>query len=405
MRRFLRMIILIFALCSINNTTCFAKNTSWGAPLKEIKNWAGSVDGPADKDKNPEKYLAESKCWYMLTQVCGYNEIQAAGIMGNFEGEGKFLYGAVQGYYFYVPDKGFKPPAKNSGGTAMSLCQWDKGRRDNYVEALKKNNLWDMYCGDSENDEICIFTYSFLMQDTKNDSIAKVCLPDSETFKKCKTPEEAEKLWEDKWERPANKHYADRGAWAKEYYKRFKGTIGTKPDGASGGNAQSVQTEQLYEKYTQSIIKLYEDHTLQIFTPEESDLWDMSGYDRSRVDDIGGFMYDENGTVIIPKIRVAFMLFGILLVVYMIVMYLCYWFDKMNNILELSMLRLVTFGKLSVGDDEYNLVDKDTKQNFVDTKQMTIICIGGLIIGILILSGKIFELLAFIMTKLGKLGG
>ena len=134
MRRFLQTIILIFVFCSIFNITCFAKNTSWGAPIKEVKNSTGGVRGSADKDKAPEKYLAEEKCWYMLTQVCGYNEIQAAGIMGNFEGEGKFLYGAVQGYYYYVPDKGL---SRQQSYQVVLQCHYVSGMEVEEIIMLK----------------------------------------------------------------------------------------------------------------------------------------------------------------------------------------------------------------------------------------------------------------------------
>lgn len=96
---------------------------------------------------------------------------------------------------------------------------------------------------------------------------------------------------------------------------------------------------------------------------------------------------------------VAFL--GIVLVVYSTFLYLAYQFDCINNIFEIQMLSILTLGRLRVSPDNkkstFNSDKQESKsgEKIVVHKDMIIVCLIGISIGVLLLSGKIYALIAW----------
>lgn len=97
---------------------------------------------------------------------------------------------------------------------------------------------------------------------------------------------------------------------------------------------------------------------------------------------------------------------GILVVVYSSFLYVAYQFDVNNNFIELQLLNVLTLGKLAVSPDEQSTYTATTgaKTKGVVHKDIICICLVGISLGILILSGKLYWILnviiQFIRAKL-----
>ena len=109
-------------------------------------------------------------------------------------------------------------------------------------------------------------------------------------------------------------------------------------------------------------------------------------------------------SILIRGGRFLTILFGILFEVWMLLIYLSYWFDRLNNFFDFSVMRIVTFGKLSISPDEsectFSLTDlSSSSMKTVNHKKVLEICIIGLAFGTLIVSGAMFDILSLLINK------
>lgn len=96
-------------------------------------------------------------------------------------------------------------------------------------------------------------------------------------------------------------------------------------------------------------------------------------------------------------IRVLVMWLGILMVVWSVLLYVGFWFDRANNFLDFSIVTILTIGKLttSVTDEESTFGKKDVKGvKTLSSRQVTIICLCCIGVGVLIISGIFYRLIA-----------
>ena len=112
---------------------------------------------------------------------------------------------------------------------------------------------------------------------------------------------------------------------------------------------------------------------------------------------------DSEG-ILIRGGRFISILFGILFEVWMMLIYLSYWFDRLNNFFDFSVLSILTFGRLRISPDEsectFSMTDlgKGEKRT-VNHKKILEVCIIGLAFGALIVSGAIFSILQGLVNK------
>lgn len=98
-------------------------------------------------------------------------------------------------------------------------------------------------------------------------------------------------------------------------------------------------------------------------------------------------------------------LFGIIFNVWMLLIYISYWFDRLNNFFDYSMLNLVTFGKLSISPDENECTFSLTSlgkgdKRTVNHRKVVEIVVIGLAFGMLIVSGVFFQILGGVVNKI-----
>lgn len=96
-------------------------------------------------------------------------------------------------------------------------------------------------------------------------------------------------------------------------------------------------------------------------------------------------------------IRVVTMWIGILLVVWAVLLYVGFWFDRANNFIDISVVTILTLGMLATSetDEEYTYGNKDSKGiKTINNKILLKICICSIIVGVLIISGLLYTIIA-----------
>lgn len=133
--------------------------------------------------------------------------------------------------------------------------------------------------------------------------------------------------------------------------------------------------------------------------------WWLNDDDISEVADWKADLEKTNSeSILIKGGRFLSILFGILFEVWMLLIYLAYWFDRLNNFFDVSVLSIMTFGRLRISPDEnectFSISDlaKGDKKT-INHKKLLEVCILGLAFGTLIVSGTIFSLLQVLVNN------
>lgn len=102
-------------------------------------------------------------------------------------------------------------------------------------------------------------------------------------------------------------------------------------------------------------------------------------------------------------IRRIVMIFGIMITIWSLLIYIAYWFDRLNNLLDFSLLELLTFQKLSLSDTEENctfsLRHIGEKKRTVNHRAILIIAVIGIVFGALLISGTIYKAIYIVVRK------
>lgn len=116
---------------------------------------------------------------------------------------------------------------------------------------------------------------------------------------------------------------------------------------------------------------------------------------------------EENGWIAFLRRIVAFI--GIIFIVWSLLIYLAYWLDNINNVVEISVLGIVTFGQLHVcyGDDKptFRLGKENGKVKTVSHSQIVGISLLLILFGVSLVSGFFYQVVSyFVNTVLEILG-
>lgn len=133
---------------------------------------------------------------------------------------------------------------------------------------------------------------------------------------------------------------------------------------------------------------------------------DLTEKQQEAVDLIKTAMDDDKSDVF-DKIRVLIKTLGLILMIYSILLVVCYVFDRANTLLDISLVRIVTFGKYKVymGEDITGgvVLSKLSRTRFLTVPGLlkrSFIIFGA---GLLIISGGIYNLAQLIINWLGKI--
>lgn len=354
---------------------------------------------------------ARAKELYQYLISNGYTPESACGVLGNADQESSFNTG--------INANGRKGTFQFTSEVASAIKKWaDKNKLDPnssmvQYQWLEKNSL--------ERD---FKTYSDI-------TLAK--------FKKIKDTEEAADAFCAAYERcvtsntgganannckhakSSSQYYQDlktRRKYAKEFLKEY---ANIKPVDSSGTNKIS-STKDSNGNDTSNIV--VQNGTYGIIDP-------ASGTFQSLDDSITEFMREEdlskdqlksiadwknnidyeNNDVLLKFIRVIVIFLGICFIVWVVLIYLCYWMDRINNFVDIDFLPIVTGGRLRVSPEEFectfnpkDFIGKKEPQT-VNHRTTLMICGIGLFFGVLVISGRLYDLINFLVRKLLNLLG
>lgn len=106
-------------------------------------------------------------------------------------------------------------------------------------------------------------------------------------------------------------------------------------------------------------------------------------------------------------LRVVRIIVGIICIVYSVLFFLCYWLDKVNNIFDISFLGLISLGRFvaSADDGVSTYRGKSKEPKLLSLRDVLMVSIGILLLGVLILTGTLYIIVVTILDKLNSLLG
>lgn len=101
--------------------------------------------------------------------------------------------------------------------------------------------------------------------------------------------------------------------------------------------------------------------------------------------------------------RAVFMFVGILIIVYSTFLYLAWQFDRINNFIDISLLSIISFKRFMASPDGIsNYADTRAANKVLTHKDIIKVTLLGLLIGTLLISGKIFEWVSGVISWISE---
>lgn len=101
-------------------------------------------------------------------------------------------------------------------------------------------------------------------------------------------------------------------------------------------------------------------------------------------------------------IRASFLFVGILITIYSMLLFIAFQFDRVNNFVEIELLCILTLGKLQRAPDENSstFTPDNPRTRLVTQKDIIGVTLAGVTIGVLLISGKVFSIIQFLLDKI-----
>ena len=110
---------------------------------------------------------------------------------------------------------------------------------------------------------------------------------------------------------------------------------------------------------------------------------------------------------LIRFLRSMVVLVGILVTIWGIFFYIAYWFDTLNNLIDIDAVKVLSFGRLMKSPEENDctfhvkdLIKSDGQPRTINHKIAIFIAIGSIAFGCLLVSGYFYKILGFFITKI-----
>lgn len=205
------------------------------------------------------------------------------------------------------------------------------------------------------------------------------------------------------------KTYQDLGSrreFAQGIYKEFKGSAPSS-DLSSGGSDSGSDTDLNMTSLKSAGFTVVGRQLLEeteFYTPDGSlsegeltlaSVDDLALIDRTVLKEWTDTIKYSKADLSFRYPRIAFMFFGIVVVLYSALIYIFYWFDRVNNFIDIELLKKATLGRLtaSSGDFISNFEDKDAANKIVVHKDMIFISCTGIALGAFLISGRLFDVI------------
>lgn len=182
-------------------------------------------------------------------------------------------------------------------------------------------------------------------------------------------------------------------------------SIATESDRTEAQQAEDIKNSMTGSFGSESSIpginKQQEWQNTEVQLPDGSDL---TSQEKRALAQWGEDLNAKKDSSVVSFLRTAVSFVGILLVVYIVIMYIVYWVDRINVFFEFSLLSLITLGRLGVSSDPdistYSGTGGGIK--YVTHKDMAFIVVLGITAGMLIISGKLYYLLSMLVSVIEK---
>lgn len=369
----------------------------------------------------------------------GFSNQAIAGILGNVQVEGGTNQFAIEGYsgktttdgkaytQFEVGnsyDYGDTKPSlytnssgKTMGGEGHGLVQWSFGRADNLSTFASENKFgyvtvkhWHKsYDSDMKQDTYNIPNMAgqvcFMVQEL-NTSYTTV----KEHIKDLTSASDAAKIFHDEYEKSGTGNVSDRQASAESAVAVVNACTGVTGSTSTSDEDTQELTKVLVQRGIWGEDKFITFNSLTETPLEFPSRDDLSKDQLEGISDWKNNIDYESEDGVIKYLRIFVMLAGIVFLVWVVLIYLSYWFDRINNFIDLDLLPMITFGRLKVAPEEFECTfnPKDFARGqamTVNHKVVISLCLMGLFFAVFIISGNMFTVLnalvRFILHKLG----
>lgn len=369
----------------------------------------------------------------------GCSDYAIAGLIGNLEHEsGGSLY-VIEGYYGskkttcgktvyqFEPGNSYifevEPSwtngkgdnaGKTMGGEGHGLLQWSFGRADNLSKVAEEFphvvvTHWKKSWNGTKNTHTCKIPnlagqVAFICQELNSSSYKAV----KDDMNAATTIEDAAKIFCQRYEIPANRYeestWGPRATAAEKFYpvvmacQGLSGEISSS-NGTTVDNANQIATyltKKGYweEKQLSSYCKLAEMNMQEILdkaTKEDLDSKDLTSLEGwvNNVDELN----QNSGWI--KAVRVTVQVIGVILLLWSVLLFLGFQFDRINNIIDISIVTILTFGRLQVATDadESLKKSKETKTKLITKRSCLAICLVTSLFAVLLLTGKFYSIL------------
>lgn len=455
------MLVLVLSLVTVD---IYAKpEEGAGDGVAEEKTLDGNANG-IDNEKFGEllePYLghkaSETEKWnysYIITalKADGMTANAIAGVLGNMRHEAGGCAFAVEGMYteaaqaacgghysnFKVGntyDYGDYVPLSSgtSSGNGHGLVQWSFTRADDLTAFCDSLPDGIGYVTVIHNEFTGLSSGVYKMATRKIPDVAGQVLfmiaelngdesASKTAVNKAATAEEAAEIFRANYERGGADSKAERKASAAkvlpavEYCSGLTGAQGEAGDGSPSEDGMKAVAEELAargywsEDQLSSYCKLTEIDIQSLYLDsatrealQQKELEGLVNWERNV-----RYTAEEDG--FIRNLRVASMFLGIFLVVWSILAYAGYWFDRINTIIPLELLNIVSFGRLRISGDEANDVFhiKSKSAKMVNHKNIISICLIAIAFGVLLITGTFYLIVQsfvnLVLRWLGQVG-
>ena len=376
------IVLLSLSLCILTQSTVVFAGADWG-----------SLDATAQTN---------AKDLYAYLKLAGYSDYAAAGICGNADQEASLSAAKGSGTHL--------------GAFQMSTDTWNSYEswcNDNSLETEDIVNQFKYVESNSLESDFNSYCKNLSLEDYKacTDIITGMegfmvaferCVGGDYTCQKVTPSYSSQKKYQD-----GDK----RNQYSSSIYEALVGTApadsGATSDGSNNTNPDSTDKDNIKQQllasgyYTEeqlsSYIKLKETNIAEQYLTRatrdnlsQSDLENLASWE----DNVNNSKKEYG---FIAWLRIIVMWVGIIFTIYIFLLYLAYWFDKLNSIIDLDVLSIMTFGRLHVAIDDkeanFSLGKKQDRMT-VNHKDMLFICITGLIFGTLLITGVFYKIVS-----------
>lgn len=336
-----------------------------------------------NQDINKDK--VKKQIWDFLIKD-GYSEAAAAGVMGNWMRESGCNPTVIQGHISWDEFE--------VGSYGIGLAQWTYHSRQKnlFRKADEMGKPWT-----DLNVQL-----NFYKQEVQGYSFNAV--GGLANYKKLTDVDRAVVVFENCYEKAGVKAMDQRKEYARDIYKKYSGSEpSTDSDsGAAAGSSKKVKVSESkavveeWELMGMSGTRVvYDGANVELPTSDE-----LSAGEAYSVALLKEDILSDKNMQFMDLVRTFVIFLGLCSVVYSVIILIAYIFDRTNNIFEISLTRIVTFGRMGYSEEDALL----GVEGFMGKSRVIKVSALCMCAGFLIISGAMFSWLSVLVYKLTDWG-